>query len=120
MIAWQSSRSVGATVLLSRWTRIIFGKQRERGMWEEERKGRKKGGQFRHGKRWGRSTEGQEFESNCVAVEERKLGEATTKSQIPGTPGPNKEDISQNTQQRRDRTCRDHSQWIGMTGMASS
>ena len=85
MIAWQSSRSVGATVLLSRWTRIIFGKQRERGMWEEERKGRKKGGQFRHGKRWGRSTEGQEFERRYVAVGEGELGVAIRKSQMPGT-----------------------------------
>jgi hypothetical protein len=32
-----------------------------------------------------RSTEGQEFESRCVAVEEGKLVIATRKSQMPGT-----------------------------------
>jgi hypothetical protein len=30
--------------------------------------GRERGGQFRYGRRWGRSKEGQEFESRYVAV----------------------------------------------------
>jgi hypothetical protein len=29
-------------------------------------------------------------------------------------PGPNREEFSQNTQQRGDRTCRDHTRWLGM------
>ena len=40
--------------------------------WEGERGGREEGkgegGQFRYGRRWGRSTEGQEFERRYVAV----------------------------------------------------
>jgi hypothetical protein len=58
-----------------------------------------------------KSTEGQEFERRCVAVQEKALEVATRKSQMPGIQKftrPNREDISQNTQQRGERTCRDN------------
>ena len=47
------------------------------------------------------------------------LGQARNLTPVPGSvskrsPGCIGEDISQNTQQRGDRTCRDHIQWIGM------
>jgi hypothetical protein len=48
----------------------------------EEGKG--EGGQFRYGRRDRRSSEGQEFESRCVAVREGEL-EVARKSQMPGT-----------------------------------
>jgi hypothetical protein len=51
--------------------------------WTKE--GRGKRGQFRYRRRWGRSTEGQEFESRCVAVGEGELGVATRKPHVPGT-----------------------------------
>lgn len=40
------------------------------GFGRERGGGGKKGGQFRYGRSWGRSREGQEFESKCVAVGE--------------------------------------------------
>jgi hypothetical protein len=51
-----------------------------------------------------------------VAMGDGKLGLANRKSQIPGKrlPGPNWDDISWNNQQRGERTCRDHMQWLGM------
>jgi hypothetical protein len=49
----------------------------------EEREG--KGIQFRYGRRRGRSTEGQEFESSCEAVGEGELGVAMRKFQMPRT-----------------------------------
>jgi hypothetical protein len=47
--------------------------------------GGKNGDQFRYRRRWGRSTEGQEFERRYVAVGEGELGVAIRKSQMPGT-----------------------------------
>jgi hypothetical protein len=44
-----------------------------------------KGGQFRYGRRWGRSTRVQEFESRCVADGEVELEVETRKSQMPET-----------------------------------
>ena len=40
--------------------------EKERGIWEGERKRREKGGWLRG--RWGRSAEGQDFERRCVAM----------------------------------------------------
>jgi hypothetical protein len=52
--------------------------------WGGRNEGEGKGGQFRYGRIWGRKTEGQEFESSCVAVEEWELGIAMRKSQMLG------------------------------------
>jgi hypothetical protein len=57
-----SNKSVA--FLYSKCSRGREGFGRERGG------GGKKGGQFRYGRSWGRSREGQEFESKCVAVGE--------------------------------------------------
>ena len=46
-------------------------------------KGREKGGQFRYRRRWGRSTEGEEFERRYVAMGEGEEVVATRKSQMP-------------------------------------
>jgi hypothetical protein len=48
-------------------------------------RGGKKGSQFRYWKRWGRSTEDQEFESIYITVEEGELGVVTRNSQMPRT-----------------------------------
>ena len=53
-----------------------------------KRRGREKGNRIRCGRRWGRSTEGQEIEQRCVAVGDGELGVATRKSQIPGKQEP--------------------------------
>ena len=45
----------------------------------------KVGGHFRYGRRWGRNTEDQEFESRYIAVGEGDLEVATRKSQMVGT-----------------------------------
>jgi hypothetical protein len=74
---------VDATVLLSRGKRIIGSRGREGS--GRERGGGEKGSQFRSGRKWGRSTEGQEFENRCIAVGEGELGVVTRKSQIAGT-----------------------------------
>jgi hypothetical protein len=68
---------------------------------------------------WGEvgSTEGQDIERRFVAVGDGELGVATRKSQMMAFkrfPGPNRDGISGNIQQRGDRTCRDHIQWIDM------
>ena len=72
-----SNKSVA--FLYSKCSRGREGFGRERGG------GGKKGGQFRYGRSWGRSREGQEFESKCVVVREGELGVSTRKSQMPGT-----------------------------------
>jgi hypothetical protein len=46
--------------------------------------GERKWGQFRYGRRWGRSTEGQGFETRCVVLGEGEPGLATRNSQMPG------------------------------------
>jgi hypothetical protein len=81
----RSHERVDSTLLLNWGKRIISWKYRERGIWEGERSGREKEGQFRYGRRQGRSTEGQEFESSCIAVWEGELRVATRKYQMPGT-----------------------------------
>lgn len=45
--------------------------------------GGKRGPRIRCGKRWERSTEGQEIEQRCTAVEDGELEVATRKSQKP-------------------------------------
>jgi hypothetical protein len=48
---------------------------------------------------------------------EWELGVTTKKSQMPRTqelPEPNRDDISQNTQQREESICRGHMQWIDL------
>ena len=59
----------------------------------------------------------QASEGRSVAAGGGKLGITTRKSQMTGKqgvfPGPRRDDIRRNTQQRRDRTYRDHIQWIG-------
>ena len=75
----RSHLSLDATVLLNRDKIIISGKKKERGIWEGKRKGSEMRGQFRCGRRWGRSTENQEFESGSTAVGEGKLGVTTRK-----------------------------------------
>ena len=80
----------------------------------EEEEGKREQDQIRERKE---KYQGQEFERRHIAVGEGDLGIATRKSRCQGPkrfPGPNREDISQNTQQGRDRTHRDHIQWIGM------
>ena len=47
------------------------------GFWKGEIEGRTKGGRIRYGKRWGRSTEGQEIEQRYVAMGDRELVVAT-------------------------------------------
>jgi hypothetical protein len=67
-------------------------------------------GWFRYRRKWERNTEGHEFERNRVTVGNWELGVATRKSryQEPKSyPGPNSEDISQNSHQWGDRTCSD-------------
>ena len=49
------------------------------------KEGKEKGGGLKYRRRWGRSTETQEFERSCVAVGEGELGIATRKSQMLGT-----------------------------------
>jgi hypothetical protein len=57
------------------------------GNWEEGKKGRgKMVGRIRYERRQGWYTEGQEFEQRCVAMGDRELEEATSKSQMPGKP----------------------------------
>ena len=93
-----------ASVLLRRRNKIITGDRgregpRRDGTWKGERRGRRKGGRIRHGKRWGRSTEGQKIEGRCVTVGDGELGVATRKSQMPGKQELselNKDDISLN------------------------
>ena len=48
---------------------ILGGRETERGIWEGERKGREKGGLVQIWRRWGRSTEGREFEEVCSSGE---------------------------------------------------
>jgi hypothetical protein len=97
---------VDVSVLLRKWKKIILGSRgrdgsrRERG---EERKGKR--GQDQMREETGGSTEGQKFEWRYVAVGNGELGVATRKSQIPG---PDSNGISQNSQQRGDRTFRDN------------
>ena len=76
-------QSVGATV-----------QSKENQLWEVKREGEDlggreegegKGGSSDMGGDGERSTEGQEFESRCVAVGDGELGVATRKSQMPGT-----------------------------------
>ena len=47
------------------------------------KEGKEKGGGLKYRRRWGKSTEGQEFERSCVAVGDGELGIATRKSQMP-------------------------------------
>jgi len=60
-----------------------------------------------------RSTEGQEFESRCVAVGKGELEVATRNPKCQGPkrfPGSNRENFSGNTQQKAERTYRHHIQ----------
>jgi len=68
--------------------------------------GKVKGGQVSYGRRWGRSTQGQEFERRCGAVGEGHLGYPLESPRYHGPKRlsrPNREDISLNTHQRGDR-----------------
>jgi hypothetical protein len=68
-------------------------KEEENNLWEVEGEkhlggrgeGKGKRREFRYGRRSGRSTEGLEFESSCIAVGEGDLLVATGKSNMSGT-----------------------------------
>ena len=77
-------QSVDGTVLVGREKKIISGSKGREGS-QREKKGTKRGDLFRYGRRWGKSTECQEFERRRVAMGEGEVGVSTRKSQMPRT-----------------------------------
>jgi hypothetical protein len=66
-----------------RWKKIILGGRGREGSWRERGGGGKKDVRVRCGRRWGRTTEGEEFEWRCVAEGDGELGGVVIrKSQI--------------------------------------
>ena len=57
----KEDQTVGATVLLRRGNKLIMGTRRKEGLRGRGRE-MEKGGRIRYGRRWRRSTEGQEIE----------------------------------------------------------
>jgi hypothetical protein len=95
--------------MCGRCKKIITG-GKERGLGGREEGERKKGSRIRCWRRQGEKYRDSGNGTEVCSCGGWELGVATRESHIPVT---NRDDISQNTQQREERNCRDHFQWIG-------
>jgi hypothetical protein len=104
----KKDQSVDASIPLRRENKIITGGKGERDLGgREEGEWERGGGRIRYGKRWERNPEDRE-----CGVGEWGGGqlESPRHQGSERFPGLNGDDISQNTQQRGDRNCRNHLQ----------
>jgi hypothetical protein len=85
-----------------------------RGIWEGESRGRQKGGQDQAWEKTGENYRGSGNWTEVCSSGEWGIGEVENpRCQGPKRfSGPNRDNISWNTQQRGERTCWDHIQWV--------